>query len=298
MLEKDIENLVSQYPDEFLPQKNLKLVGQQVKLETYFADILFEDKRKEKTIIEVKRGILTRDAIPQIMDYYGILKIKNPESKINLIIVANVIPKERVVFLSERIGIKFVEIPISRLIAVAKKHSYSFLDEEKSKTTEEYRHKTQILNRVESTQGSNVWIFQSNPKRFDILNALDELDEDVWGSRRYKEKIKAGDIGIIWMSGKDGGIYAIADIITNPDFLRESEKVAKFWFSEDDRNEVKLRVRLKYRVKLKNNPIFREEVKNIPQLKELSILKQSQGTNFPVTENEWDYISNLVKERI
>ena len=70
MLEKDIENLIAKYPDEFLNNPNLELVGQQVKLDKYFADIIFKDTTQNKMIIvEVKKGILNRDAIPQIMDY-------------------------------------------------------------------------------------------------------------------------------------------------------------------------------------------------------------------------------------
>lgn len=51
---------------------------------------------------------------------------------------------------------------------------------------------------------SNVWIFQSKQERFDILNALEELDEDDWEVTRFKDEIRAGDIGIIRMSGKGG----------------------------------------------------------------------------------------------
>jgi|TARA_B100001971_G_scaffold61777_1_gene56695 hypothetical protein len=36
MLEKDIENLIATYPEEFLPYVELKLVGQQVRLGTNF----------------------------------------------------------------------------------------------------------------------------------------------------------------------------------------------------------------------------------------------------------------------
>jgi RecB family endonuclease NucS len=97
MLEKDIEILVAKYPEEFLPDKELKLLGEQVRLGPYFADIIFEDKQQNKIIVEIKRGILSREAISQIMDYYGVIKLKEPSSNIRLIIMANVIPKERVI---------------------------------------------------------------------------------------------------------------------------------------------------------------------------------------------------------
>lgn len=114
MLEKDIENLIAKYPEEFFPNKTLKLQGQQIKLGSYFADIIFEDKNKDLAVVEVKRGILSREAIGQIMDYYGVLREENPSKNIKLILAANVIPKERTMFLAEKLGIDFLEIPISK----------------------------------------------------------------------------------------------------------------------------------------------------------------------------------------
>ena len=87
MLEKDIENLIIQHPEEFLPYSELKLVGQQVRLGTYFADIIFEDNQNSKIVIEVKRGILSREAVAQIMDYYGVIKIQENISNVKLIFV-------------------------------------------------------------------------------------------------------------------------------------------------------------------------------------------------------------------
>ena len=85
MLEKDIENLLAQYPDEFFPNSSFTLIGQQVKLDRCYADIIFEDKHKRQIIVEVKRGILSRDASGQVMEYYGLLKMQNPDKTINLI---------------------------------------------------------------------------------------------------------------------------------------------------------------------------------------------------------------------
>ncbi|MEI7423930.1 MAG: hypothetical protein WCK18_17645 [Prolixibacteraceae bacterium] len=44
MLEKDLENLIAQHPDEFFPNSGFTLIGQQVKLGKCYADIIFEDR--------------------------------------------------------------------------------------------------------------------------------------------------------------------------------------------------------------------------------------------------------------
>ena len=308
MLEKDIENLITQHPEEFLPYSELKLVGQRVRLGTYFADIIFEDNQNSKIVIEVKRGILSREAVAQIMDYYGIIKIREKTSNVKLIIVANVIPKERVLLLSEKlVGIEFIEVPASKIINVAKKYSYQFLDEVKPETKTQYKEMAINIDEEVSVGKSDVWIFQANPQTYDILNALaskEELNEgnSTWLVSRFKDKIKEGDIAIIWMSSTspkshDAGIYALAEITTNPEYIESS---SKFWMSEDDvKKEISnLRVKLNYKVLLVNNPVLREELKSIPELKDMFIFRQPQGTNFPVTQNEWQVISQLIKERL
>lgn len=79
MLEKDIENLIARHPDEFFPNSGFTLIGQQIKLGKCYADILFKDKHNRKIIVEVKRGILSRDASGQVMEYYGLLNMDDEE---------------------------------------------------------------------------------------------------------------------------------------------------------------------------------------------------------------------------
>jgi RecB family endonuclease NucS len=74
MLEKDIENLIAQYPDEFFPKEGFKLVSQQFNISGRRIDLLFEDNHNCEIIVEVKRGILTGEASGQIVEYYGLLK--------------------------------------------------------------------------------------------------------------------------------------------------------------------------------------------------------------------------------
>jgi len=124
MLEKDIENLIANYPDDIFPSEGFKLISQQYNIEGKRIDILFEDRVKRKVIIEVKRGILNREATGQIAEYYGLLKSKNQDEYYELILCANVIPKERRLFL-ENIGIDCKELGISYISEIAKKHDYS-----------------------------------------------------------------------------------------------------------------------------------------------------------------------------
>lgn len=95
MREKDIENLVAQYPDDFFHKEQLKLISQQYVVEGKRFDILFEDKHHRKVIVEIKLGILSREASGQIVEYYGLLKSKFPDDLIELVLIANAVPSER-----------------------------------------------------------------------------------------------------------------------------------------------------------------------------------------------------------
>src|SRR3989337_298916 len=123
MQEKDMENLIAQHPDEFFPNEGFKLVSQQYNIGGRRIDILFEDKHSRKVIVEVKRGILTREASGQIIEYYGLLKEKYSDSPIELVLVANNVPPERRTFL-ENVGISCVQLSYSSLLYLAKQYNY------------------------------------------------------------------------------------------------------------------------------------------------------------------------------
>jgi predicted RNA-binding protein with PUA-like domain len=300
LLEKDIENLIAKYPDEFFPNSKFILDGQQVRLGTCYADIIFTDQYGRKIIIEVKRGILNREASGQVIEYYGLLKQRDPEAIIELILCANTIPPERRSFL-ERAGIECKELGISTIQKIAEKCGYRFLDEPEKQpdniTLPAPAWKTGSKETLDSP--GNIWIFQANPTRYDILNALSdqEIQQYYWTINQHKREIKKGDLALIWMSGKEAGIYAVASIESDPTVTREPTAEGKYWANEGDRNISRLRAKVANIVVLLNHPILRQELKSVEALKNLSIFKVAQGTNFPVTSDEWKVIKNLIDQK-
>jgi len=299
MLEKDIENLIAKYPKEFFPKEDFKLINQQHSIQGKRFDILFEDKYGRLIIVEVKRGILSREACGQIVEYYGLLKNNFPDKIIELILCANIIPTERKTFL-ETTGIECKEIPIPLLVSIAEKYSYSFLDSHKFKPETIGYDKARRELEKQSSDDINVWIFQANPREYDILNSL--TDEEIgdnqhWYVGQHKDKIKKGHIGMIWMSGKASGIYAVVIIESDPNFMEEYEAEKKYWLTTTKETGKMLRVKLKIIKRLINYPVFREILKTIPELEDLSILRFAQGTNFPVKKDEWQIISKLIEEQ-
>lgn len=133
---------------------------------------------------------------------------------------------------------------------------------------------------------TDIWIFQSNPKRYDVFSEeiiKPKVMEGDWNVNQHKNEIKKGDIALLWISGNKTkrGIYAILDIISDP---YSNPKNQKLW------------VDYQYRSKFKK-PFLDTEIQKIPSLSNLSIINDYRKTNYPVTKSEWDIIQKEIKKR-
>ncbi len=120
MLEKEIENILVKYHEIFWPNHGLVLQKQQLTIDDKRFDLLFKDKYNSYLIVEVKRGTLLRSSIDQTLDYYGKLQMLVPDSRLDMCVVANVIPANIRHILEER-GIDCREIPQSRIVEIARR---------------------------------------------------------------------------------------------------------------------------------------------------------------------------------
>ena len=128
--------------------------------------------------------------------------------------------------------------------------------------------------------------------------SCEKLENKIhWYVGQHKKRITKGHVALIWMSGKESGIYAVAQIMSDPIETEEDEAEKPYWLSTEKDTTSTLRVKLKIVKTMINNPVFRHEVKAKESLKSLSILRFAQGTNFPVTDDEWAVISGLITSR-
>jgi len=205
------------------------------------------------------------------MEYYGLLKHKEPDAIVELIVCANTIPAERKLFL-EKFGIECKELGLSWIQKIASKYNYTFMDDVRQKDNKESPAENQKTNmrklQIDDTL-VNIWMFQANPSRYDVLNALTdpEIQRYHWQVNQHTREVKKGDIALIWMSGKEAGIYAVAEIASDPSIMGEQQAEEKYWLSSDDKGVKRLRVDLINKAVLINNPIFRHQLKEIEQLK-------------------------------
>jgi hypothetical protein len=144
----------------------------------------------------------------------------------------------------------------------------------------------------DSDEQPATWLFQANPKLYDVDRALEELPEVTWLVKQHADKIRIGDRAYVWRSGQDAGIVGELLVIEGPSLLPQPEFDAPYTVSGQKFAGEQLRVHCKV-VRHLSQIISRETVLATPGLESLSILRAPQGTNFLVTSAEASLLEKL-----
>ena len=89
MLEKDFEDVLSTYPE--LIEGGLEYLGRQVSIGGKHADLLFEDRFGQKLVVELKKGVIKREHIAQLMDYEGYF-LSPDDPNVRVMLIGNRVP--------------------------------------------------------------------------------------------------------------------------------------------------------------------------------------------------------------
>lgn len=129
------------------------------------------------------------------------------------------------------------------------------------------------------------WIFQGNPKQYDIDTYLLENDVISWNIRQkqYLDEVRIGDKVFIWRSDggmkNSGGIIGLCEVVSHP-------------YEQEENDVVDLKI-IEYRLTAEKGMLLRHELKEIPETMMLQILKMSQHTNYRLTDSEFERILHL-----
>ena len=146
-----------------------------------------------------------------------------------------------------------------------------------------------------------IWLFQANPKWYRLIDKLKHgSGKETWRVMRFKKEIKKGDIVVFWMAGENAGIYAVGEVLTDPKEMLADEETNKFSTPEYLKefpiiSKPCTRVWVKFNKILVDNPILKENIRSDKALRNLSVIKQPQGTNFRITEEQWEAIQKYLK---
>jgi 5-methylcytosine-specific restriction enzyme B len=129
------------------------------------------------------------------------------------------------------------------------------------------------------------WIFQGNPKQFDVDTYIEENEIVDWNIRQkqYLDEIQVGDKVFIWRSDggnkNTGGVIALCEVQSEP-------------YEDEENDKVDLRI-LEKRLTPEQGMLLRHELKDIPDTMNLQIFKMRQNTNYRLTEEEFSRLLHL-----
>ena len=144
-----------------------------------------------------------------------------------------------------------------------------------------------------------AWIFQGNPKRFDIDDYLGRYSFIYWNTPTNQRKIAIGDRAFIWRSGELSGLVAIDTVkelpvprsdVQTPEVLGDD-----LWVSQQDEpSEVKVGIEIEeIRLTLEEGLFTREILKNHPVFSKNRIITNPVGTVFRLNSEEVKILVNL-----
>ena len=131
----------------------------------------------------------------------------------------------------------------------------------------------------------NYWLLKSEPSTWSWEDQV-KAGVDMWdGGRNYQArnnlmKMKKKDLCFFYHSVSEKLIIGIVEVVKEhyPD---PTDKTGRFVVTD-----VKTKIKLKKAVSL-------EQIKSIPKLSNIALLKQSRLSVMPLTKNEWDTIIKI-----
>lgn len=144
----------------------------------------------------------------------------------------------------------------------------------------------------------HAFIFQANPRYYDIDGAVHSLAEMNWGVKQHPRDIHKGDRVYIWRSGSEDrrGIIAVGTVLTEPAMLPRQEG-QQFIRDPTKFEGEQLRVRLSID-RVLDPPLLAPELARNPNLKDLRILQVARSTNYRLEPAEEAAMTELVDKAL
>jgi HJR/Mrr/RecB family endonuclease len=116
------------------------------------------------------------------------------------------------------------------------------------------------------------WIFQCNPKLFDLASALESSvrSNDWWAVNQNRQLVSPGDRVFFWQTGPSAGMLAIGRV-TSPVYVRQPSSFGRYCVDID----------FDYKIA---PPLSRAEALGNETLKNFAVFKGQQGTNFVIKD--------------
>lgn len=138
----------------------------------------------------------------------------------------------------------------------------------------------------------NCWIFQANPKYYNIIDAVKKLEIITWRTNQNYKQIKKNDKVYIWVSGTDGGIVADGSILCDPEDKEEKEDPYTIDGKLQQGKHLGVDIRIVRR--FTDNIVKRNVLANDERTKRLEVLTYPGATNYRVTPEQEKVIESII----
>jgi len=130
---------------------------------------------------------------------------------------------------------------------------------------------------------SGAWIFQANPKRYDLLASMERGREETWAVNQHRQDIQPGDRVWFRITGTHAGLYAVGTVTSLP---REESGEFGDWLVDVD---IEARI---------HPPLLRDESDADDLLAGVTALAGLMGTNLTLSKDADARLEEITESRL
>ena len=132
--------------------------------------------------------------------------------------------------------------------------------------------------------GVNSWVFQSNPSKWSLLEAIEKNVNNDWAANQNREKMKVGDLIFFRQSEPNSGVYAIGHLMKEP--INRGENIFGEWG---------VVVSFDYKI---DAPLLKAEIASNRDLASITQINGLQGSNFSMQNETSQFLLNYLEPRL
>ncbi|MBQ6654594.1 MAG: AAA family ATPase [Erysipelotrichaceae bacterium] len=137
---------------------------------------------------------------------------------------------------------------------------------------------------------SKAFVFQCNPKAYDIIGAVRNLDKMVYAVKVLKREVVIGSRVYIWMSGKNGGVVAKAKVIS--EVGKHDDPEGDAYYLEGNGSGDSENVWIEFTDRMCDNIISKELINSVSGMENFGF---NQGTNFKISMEQAKILDDLIE---
>ena len=132
--------------------------------------------------------------------------------------------------------------------------------------------------------GVNSWVFQSNPSKWNLVEAIEKSVNNDWAANQNRDKMKIGDLIFFRQSEPNSGVYAIGHLMKEP--INRGQNIFGEWG---------VVVSFDYKV---DAPLLKVEIAANKDLASITQINGLQGSNFSVLDETAQTLLKYLEPRL